>query len=849
MLKQFFSVLLVSHLIVFGTVERIQKALVKKEYEKAYELIQKGFEKEPLNPGINYYKAFLFFEKEYAGYNLDTSRIAINESLLMFEEASSETLEDLAKEDVTEEDLIALSEKIRDESYRVTTQNLSLSTIDKFFLDFPNSIYQNELQFKKDSIDFGKVSNEGTQEAFIDFINSHQVSIFTKRAEVILDEMRFAQLENQGTLDEYYEFLKQYPKTQFREKIEAYILKVSTASHRLESYEAFYAFSKVPSLKRKAQNVMYFLERDYPFKNDSLRDLRKLEKTLIYPIVEHGLIGFYDLDGEKRINNLYKNIPEAYKCGLTSDDWIFVHSDDSGLIINKSGRLILQDIDDYESLGADLALVEKDDDKWLYHKSGYRILDVSIQEAELIDDLWIKVKQRDKWGLSSYLGLQIAESIYDDIYKEGHFWIFEKDGLIAVYTEDLILSEIEDRGLSLEFKFDDIEMVNDHSLIGFREERECLLDSTLSFLVPWGTYEINPETSGWYLKSEEGYRLYNESEEEVMRQHYPYLETNSGWLAIQTENDWMLLPRGKNLLPSREYDSIKLINDHSVILIQNEIPTLMFLSGNSIDIADRQIQTFPNQPDYLSISDEDKTALYNQNGELVIDGKFEQMQFLNDTLIKVLVKDKYGLISTNGNWILNPVFDTLDEKDDLILTLIKGKIGCYDPIINELMETEYEARIQRIGKNYLAKKDGKFGVIDFVKTEILPFEYDEISIWNDSTFLTKMGNSYSIIKATLEPVYDDFQFIKLLTKNDSHSIFRFVKDGKYGLLSNAFGELLEAEFTDILNISTEENPFFFADQHLDKAGFHVVSYINEQGKLVLSKAYTRDEFDKILCDD
>ncbi len=40
----------------------------------------------------------------------------------------------------------------------------------------------------------------------------------------------------------------------------------------------------------------------------------------------------------------------------------------------------------------------------------------------------------------------------------------------------------------------------------------------------------------------------------------------------------------------------------------------------------------------------------------------------------------------------------------------------------------------------------------------------------------------------------------------------------------------------------------FADQHLDKAGFHVVSYVNEIGKLILSKAYTLEEFEDILCD-
>lgn len=97
-------------------------------------------------------------------------------------------------------------------------------------------------------------------------------------------------------------------------------------------------------------------------------------------------------------------------------------------------------------------------------------------------------------------------------------------------------------------------------------------------------------------------------------------------------------------------------------------------------------------------------------------------------------------------------------------------------------------------------------------------------------------------------IYKPFQAITPILQNSDQTIYRFVRNGKYGLISNKYGELLAPEFTDIINISSSEKPFFFADQHLDKAGFHVVSYVNERGKLVLSKAYTKEEFEKILCD-
>ena len=259
-------------------------------------------------------------------------------------------------------------------------------------------------------------------------------------------------------------------------------------------------------------------------------------------------------------------------------------------------------------------------------------------------------------GLITYLGIQIAELKYEDIYKEGVFWVFKRDGLLAVYTEELILEEIEDRGLSLEFKFDDIEPVNQNMLIGFRDDRECLLDSTLNFLVPWGEYEIHPEESGWYLKSDAGYQLYNSLDSLVINKVFPYIESNKGWLALKMETDWLLLPKIQSIQPSREYDSIKLINDYAALLIKEDVKELLFRSGDRINIETELVRTFPNRPEIVSLTDKDQTRLFNPNGKLILEGTFDKISFVNDSLFKVEIKKKQGLKHINGDWILNPVF-------------------------------------------------------------------------------------------------------------------------------------------------------------------------------------------------
>ena len=853
MVKSLVYLIIFFQLLVFGTVDRIQKAMEKKEYDKVLELIGKGYEKEPQNPGISYYHALLFFERDFAEYNIDTARVAIVRAKRLFEEASPDLKQEVIDDGITLELVNKLLERIRDRAFQNTLNDLSISTIRGFQEKFPNSIYADVLTFKSDSIEFRIAKNSNSQNQLIQFIESHPTSIFKPKADSILDDMRVSELMIKGTLNDYYSFLERHPYTHQRQKIENYILKVSTASHREEKFRDFISYSSSRSLKKKAADILYYLvntKNNIPHPlADSLQKVISSLKNQIYPVMEQGRIGFYDQNGRQQIDNLYLDIQEPAKCQLIDDDWVYVQDIDAGLIVSKSDQVILRNIEDYRSISIDVGLIMQQNKWFLYHKSGFKILDQPVQDASILANKWIKVKQGEKWGLYTYLGLPIAQSIYDDIYKIESFWVFERNGLLAVYTEPLILKEIEEKGLSLEFKFDDIELVNKNALIGFRDDRECLLDSTLNFLIPWGNYEINPEASGWYLKSDQGYRLYNKSEAEVMDRHYPYLESNEGWLALKTEKDWMLIPRNNGLQPSREYDSIKLVNAYSAILLKEGTSSLLFSSGEVVKVDGKQVRTFQNHPQFISISDGTTTALYDESGSQFLTGQFENTVFLNDSLVRVQIRGKQGLIHVNGDWVLNPVFDTIDEKKGLMLTLIKGKIGCYDPLINELIATEYEARVERMGEYYLAKKDGKYGVIDHAKSQILSFSYDQIQAWNDTTYLVKKNNEFLIVDLNEEPVTEPAESLNLLIKNDAQSIYRYIKNGKYGLLSNKFGELLKPEFTDVFNIGTSEDPLFFADQHLDKAGFHVVSYINQKGDLILSKAYTREEFDKILCDN
>ncbi|MFK7954243.1 MAG: WG repeat-containing protein [Ekhidna sp.] len=856
MLKKALLIIFIIPFIVFaGKLDRIKKAIEESDYEKAIELIQKAAEKEPLNPGVDYYQAFLYQTTTFKQYHLDSARIFINKSITDFEVADEKLIEELADDGIELDLIIKLKTKIRDKQFQVLLSNLSVQNVKLYRLKYPQSVYSEILDFKRDSIVFSNVRTNQIRSEVNDFIADYSTSIFIPEAREILDQLNYDDLTKSGKLPEYYQFLVSYPSTRFRFEVEEYILRFATLDHSAESYISFMDMCRTISLQKKAANLLYYLPKQteasisrHPHR-DSLLTISKTLDYSLFPAMDREKFGFITQKGQKIIDYDFDGIQTGNKCSTSKDDWIFVQKGEQGIIIDKLGQVVLNEVTGYIDLTNGAALITRNGKKYLYHKSGFRILEEAIDNAEVLKNRWIKITKNEKSELISFQGVPITETKYDDIYLDGSFWIFEKRGLLAVYTEKLITNELHKKGLSLEFKFEDIEIVRNEMFIGFRDNRECLLDNNLNFLIPWGEYTIYPDEAGYYLKSAKGYQLYNSLEEDVMDRYFPYLESNNGWLALKTNEDWMLLPRKKGTLPSRGYDSLKLINDFSVYTEKGKKSSVLFNNGNSIEIQeDYQLKTFPNTS-YLSIGDERSVTIYNESGVSAISGSFDQITFLNDSLLKVEVRGKQGLMNTNGEFLLEPVFDVLDKKDQMIFLLDNNKIGCFDLAEQVIFMPKYESRLEKIGNKYAAKMNGKYGLFDLEEQPILEFIYDEIYSWDDSTFRVKKNNFYDFIDYSGESVLNTVELMTLLTVAKDQEIWKFVKEGKYGLISTRNGIILEPEFTDIFNIGSTDNPLYFADQHLSKAGFHVVSYVNKKGELIFSKAYTKQEFDKILCED
>lgn len=836
-----------------GNLNRIKKFIDKLEYEKAKALIDRSIIKEPNHPGLNYFSAVLYASKDYGNYNLDTARIFVNRALENVRNADLEMIEDLADGEVTLDKISSLSVQIREEQFQVVLQNLSVERAIRFLIHYPESPYDDLLTFKRDSILYDQVVEADSKEAYKAFLEQYVGSSFTHKAAARLDELRYETLRLSTAIEDYYAFLEDYPKTKFRLEVERYIFQRSTVGHQIEDYLDFIEFAKTDLLRKRAGDVLFYIHGAqsyydrHPF-YDSLIEMNALRDVELLPVLAFGKFGFYTNKGTRIIDHFFQDIHDWHKCELVKNEWLLV-KDSSYQIIDRKGNVLIKDAWEYDDLGSGTVKVKIHENWFLYHKSGFRILPDPVEDAQVAGQ-WIKVRQNGKWGLFSVSGYPILECAYESIDLWEPFWLFEKNGLLAVCTTSLILEDLKQKRLELEFKFDDLELVPGNKIIGFWEDKECLMDEQLHVLVPWGSYEIFPKESGGYLKTAQGYRFYDSSEEHVKNHIYPYIESNEGWTILKTPVDWMLLPK-KGIIPfNRGYDSLKLINEHCVYTAKSGGAQLLFTNGNSLPFGAREsVRRLANHPNYLLHFKRAFASLVNGQGEEVIKGRFSDMEFLNDTVVKVEIDGKQGLLDIEGHYLLDAEYETLDEADGLVSCLKRGKIGCYDLTKGIQIAPMFESRIERLGENYLVMQKGKYGLLNGKGKMIISCHYDKIFYWNDISVLVRVGNEWSVLSYKEKIIGEKRKFLTKLAEDSTQSYWRYMKNGQYGLLASRGGLLLDPEFTNIYPIDSSRDPLFFAYQKLGKAGFHVVSYIDKEGKRILSKAYIEEEFGKVSCKD
>ena len=198
--------------------------------------------------------------------------------------------------------------------------------------------------------------------------------------------------------------------------------------------------------------------------------------------------------------------------------------------------------------------------------------------------------------------------------------------------------------------------------------------------------------------------------------------------------------------------------------------------------------------EYFALYAQNKWGVINQDGEEVIQPSYQEMIVIPDKTKDVFICT-YNVNEETGTYQTK----VINSKNEEILT-------GYDQIealdnIDENSNVWYEEIVLRV------EKDGKYGLIDLLGKELLPVEYDEITVLEgiENSIIIKKDNKIGLVNDTGSIIIEcNYKEIKNMGSTYKDGYITVDDNGKYGVISATKRQILDNKYEEIKQIALKE---------------------------------------------
>ncbi|MDA0194072.1 MAG: WG repeat-containing protein [Bacteroidetes bacterium] len=845
------------------------KALLERDFEKAEEHLIKSLVKNPINPGAKYIYSTMYSDSAFSRYNIDSAYYFALKAIDDFQYADAKTISALIKNKIYESYLIAQRKEVENQAFN---RSLSLNTVMSFnlFMDhFPLSD-QIPLAIKnRNALAFEEARKVNMWEAYKDFIESFPDADQIPEAQKAYEQLLFSDYTEDGKLLSLQYFLADHPNSPHKRETELNVLKITAGLNRHEALSEFLTNHSDSDWIRLVMKRFFHLDRDfyglkyfdqYAFDDntrDSLLAVINLNKTYLLPFYELNKYGFMNASGETVLEAKYDYIKEEYFCGNIQSDVLEVRENGALRLINYLGKPVFNGgFDEAIDLRGGFVKMRKNGRYGVWHKGGFDILDAVFEDVDLLKSNAIKAKKNGRWALYSVFGEQLTDHEFSDIYLVNDYWIFEKDGLLAITNFEKLIPLTDGNKLELDFRYDEVELVKNDYLLCYSGKRESLLNKNLQKIISESEQTILPLKNDWIVKSDKGVSYFQAKNGSYLNETFKDIVFSRSWMGLQRDSTWTLLGEGYGFTPKFNLDSIRILNDYVTFYQKGDTVRLAFYPRTIRYIKPEDevrilgVQQPNDSSQYVLVNGKVISSIYSEKGELMFRAGYDAIDYLTEGYFSFEDKRKKGILNDKGLIIVKAAYEGIGQvRDSLANILSKGKFGAYDLSKKILIKPNYLKRIEKYASNYLvALKEDGYGFLNREGEELSEFIFSQVEFWNDSISLVKQNglwNLYSIPDE--EIIVEGIREYEYLKSDVTEKLAYFYTSTGFGVFSNVRGEIMAPTYNDIINLGSPDNPLYFAEKHIPEADFYIVVYADANGDTVKSQAYREEEYEKILC--
>jgi len=864
---------MIFNLISLADEKKALKFLEKGDYEKLIETLERDILKDSLNPGTYYIFSLLYNDQQYEKQNLDTSYFYILKALELFPPSDEKDEEKLKKVNINDSTLVIQKEQLDFQAYERAKNIHTLESYNFHIDNFSLSAYIPNAISDRNALAFEFTQEENTYQAYYQYMLMYPEAAEFKDAKKQYQILLFQAQTADGTLKSYYNFLENHPDSPFRNEVIHEIYEISTCSNSEESYLQFIKDYPESDRVQNAINRLYHNYREtgksdfsysYNFLNlsDSIKNIDKYDHQFVIPVFENNKYGFMANDGEMIIPYRFDDIDETYLCGDIKEDFFRVRKDGKQLIASKNGINIYQKpYNDVQDLVSGLLKILNNGKFGVIFKTGEEILPIKFDQVEKLDEQLIKVKQNNLWFLYSLNGLQLLPEGCNDIQSEGEFLLIRKNNLWAITNKDYLFHAYINDNISLNYKYDDFELIEPTQILCIMGDKEGILGSDLQYQLKMDMQSIYTLPEGWLIQQDSKFHLYDDAFVKISGTNgLKNVVFKGKWLTGQSADKWILYHNFAPFPDVFAYDSVSILSDNHVLVVEDETPVLIFNNYKKIKLGKyhgiRIIRSSVIKEqdefivDFVSVDyDKNRSEIFGVEGNLIFKANNSDIQLLGEEYFKRTYRNKVGLIDTSGQVLIKPQYEGIANYENGYVSLLNNKkFGLYNKKLGIYLKPIYDRLLKPYNHQLLiAYKSGGYGLIDAKGNAVTEFIYDDIKFWNDTSLLGMKEDFWNIVDiqsgASLVDEIRDFDILS----QENETILLFRKEEQFGVVSNSEGLIINPTFNDILNIGTEEHPVYFTEKYIHEAEFYIVIYYNSKGEIIRKQVFTDEEYDKIYC--
>lgn len=409
---------------------------------------------------------------------------------------------------------------------------------------------------------------------------------------------------------------------------------------------------------------------------------------------------------------------------------------------------------------------------------------------------YISVFKDGKWGVINNKGKVIVEPTYDEMISIPNE---NKDIFVCVYDSNYENNEFKTKVLNKNGK----EILEDYEKVQ--------------------TIENQDNNSIWY-------------EDDVLK--------------FEKDGKYGLINfKGKEILEAEYTNIYALLGTKKAIVLEKDGKKGIFTTVSNeivVDVKYEDIKTINNSYEngYVVKNSENKFGIIGNDKKVILEEKYEEIKDIESKEYAVVRENGIvKVVNKSGETILDSGFDSIEKINvDNFIIIKNEKYGVIGKDKTQIIPNEYEDIKLAFGTYYIAKKDGKYGIISSTTEEKVKvnFEYDNINYIKEAdifeaekpNYKTDLINrefevkqkdvivseiniedGYIRIRKDNEYKYLNFKFEEkdnkeILTNN---TLFLVKENGKYGYVNQDGEKIVDCKYDD----AKEQNKFGYCAVKLD----------------------------------